>query len=126
MKYTKEEKEKYKNELKVYREEMKKGEWETKPYNEFLSIVTNTENSLVQHEPHATCPYCKSNNITESDHSQTLVGSFGKYDTNHHWVICICNDCKENFTMEYKGQKEGYNIWYTKDSFILSGLPTFF
>lgn len=41
---------------------------------------------------------------------------------NHKWKTCKCNKCNSDFVFETKSG-EG---WYTKDNFVLKGLPNCF
>lgn len=66
------------------------------------------------------CPFCNSHNVKINEHWETLVG--GDPDPNHHWKSSTCNDCKEDFTHEYKYN----NVWYTKKGKILKGIPSCF
>lgn len=137
MQYTKEEREKYKAEYAKYKQKLKSG-WEHKPYNEFLSIVTQRPEELDKDNPF--CPFCGSHNLHLYNHIQTLVGGRG-IDPNHHWMYFTCNSCQQKFVMEFKGIRtpnttpllkrifkfnEFYNVWYTQNNKILRGIPSCF
>lgn len=71
------------------------------------------------------CPHCESEDVKNTGHSQTLVGSIDGYDPNHHWYDYVCKTCDEYFMLE---RKDG-NIWYTAGRFgskIFKGMPTCF
>lgn len=130
--YTREEVETFKKQYREYIQYRKSG-WEKLPYNEFLDIVTQRLDPTLN-EKTPICPFCRSTKVTNSGGMSTLVGSCNPaYDPNHHWANCSCNDCGQTWTMEYAGiwPEEGqtepkYNVWLTKDSRILAGLPTCF
>lgn len=116
----------YHRKLAIYEEQMKNG-WESKPYNEFLDLVTDRLAPELDHEK-PICPFCNDTKVRKDGRVTTLIGQIGDGpDPNHQWVNCTCESCNKSWTMEIKGEDEhGYNVWYTKDGKILKGLPTCF
>lgn len=101
-------------------------DWEQKPYNEFLDLVTQRPDpTLDQQKPF--CPFCNNESVHVIGRRTTLVG-FDVIDTNHVWIHCSCKACNKSWIVEVKGDHSinGYNVWYTKDDKVLMGIPTCF
>ena len=83
---------------------------------------------IVKQRPFAakdTCPFCGSTALGVMGTKSTLIGSVYEGtddDPNHRWIYCRCTNCGRHFTEERKGR----NVWYTKDGFVLAGLPACF
>jgi len=98
-----------------------------------FSLVRERPNrNLPWYEP-ARCPLCGAEGqVRQIDHIETLVGSLGDSDPNHHWRTCHCGACDGKFTVEHKGgtKKVPANVWYTRrldgESHLLEGIPSCF
>jgi len=135
--YTAEEKENHRSAYKEYikarkryHQELGNGEWQNISWNEFLNLVTQKEEiHLSPDYPH--CPFCNSDELEFCKREETLVASYGIYDSNHHWIHYKCKKCNELFIMEYNGCNNAkplprYNVWYTQCKKVLKGIPTCF
>jgi hypothetical protein len=70
---------------------------------------------------HGAVCVCGSTQVHLGPMETTLLGGFSK-TVNHTWEKATCGSCGLVFTRE---TKHGF-VWYTKDKFVLSGMPACF